>query len=300
MDENSILEREKSFVDRLGEKYQYDSNILHLLYVIVPAFIIKYGLEKERMIQNTFENIPILISKEKSKTTKAFYTSTLKKVDKTYQTEKFIVIKNYENIPLMELLDDLVHEMNHAIHSYRNEIHETKNYIYVRTGLTHRIYEKDTLKFVKKQDSYLLEEIINTKQTSDIINIIKKLKPKDSSLETTIYAINQETEETYESNSYFLQSYACREILKNRTFLSTLESLRWSGEVLEISKWFDDIMGKKGSYQKFIQDLNEMESLEIKYGKSRFWKKRILNQIRNLLQEMKNRMEQFNRNVNFR
>lgn len=300
MNENSILEREKSFVDRLGEKYQYDSNILHLLYVIVPAFIIKYGLEKERMIQNTLENIPILISKEKSKTTKAFYTSTLKKVDKTVQTEKFIVIQNYENIPLIELLDDLVHEMNHAIHSYRNEIHETKNYIYVRTGLTHRIYEKDTLKFVKKQDSYLLEEIINTKQTSDIINIIKKLKPKDSSLETTIYAINQETEETYESNSYFLQSYACREILKNRTFLSTLESLRWSGEVLEISKWFDDIMGEKGSYQKLIQDLNEMESLEIKYGKSRFWKKRILNQIRNLLQEMKNRMEQFNRNVNFR
>ncbi len=40
-----------------------------------------------------------------------------------------------------------------------------------------RIYKKDNLGFIKKDKSYILE---------DIINIMKDFNPKDKSLETTI------------------------------------------------------------------------------------------------------------------
>ena len=69
----------------------------------------------------------------------------------------------------------------------------------------------------------MLEEIINTKQTEDIINIIKSFDQNNSIISNTIYAINTETEHKYSSEAYFLQSYICKEILTNRTFISTLE-----------------------------------------------------------------------------
>lgn len=83
-----------------------------------------------------------------------------------------------------------------------------------------RIYKKDNLGFINKDESYILE---------DIINIMKNFNPKDKSLETTIYAINSEINHKYSSNLYYFQSYVCKEILNNRSFIFTLENLRLSG-----------------------------------------------------------------------
>ena len=51
MDSNAIIEREKAFIDKISDKYNYDSNIRHLLYLIIPAFIIKYDLNKLIILQ---------------------------------------------------------------------------------------------------------------------------------------------------------------------------------------------------------------------------------------------------------
>ena len=88
-------------------------------------------------------------SNKENKVVTAYYSSTPIKVDNEYKTKKIMVIQNYNNIGLIDLLDNLVHEFNHAINSYINEIKETKNYIYLRTGLTYRIFRKDDLSFVK-------------------------------------------------------------------------------------------------------------------------------------------------------
>lgn len=299
MNENYILEREKPYIDEISNKYHYDTNIKHILYIMIPAFIMKYGTSKEQLVLNTFRDIQIIRSNKESKNVRAYYSSTPKKQGEEYITKKYMVIYNYEKIGLIDLLDNLVHEFNHAINSYINETRVSKNYLYLRTGLTFRIYKKENLSFIKKDNSYILEEIINTKQTEDIINIMKDFKPTDTSIQNTIYAINAETSHKYNSDSYYLQSYICREILENRTFLSTLENLRINGEVYDIPNWFDDIMGEKGKYKELIQELVDVYELEVKLVEQKLFKSITIGKIRDKSRTIMHMINQFNNNVNF-
>ncbi len=300
MNSNIIIEREKPIIDEICDINKYDSNIRHLLYIIIPAFIMKYGIEKEKVVINTFKETKIISSNKEDKTIKAYYSSTPKMVDGDFQTRKYMVIQNYNNISLVSLLDNLVHEFNHAINSYTNEIKVTVKYLYLRTGLTFRIYQKDNCSFVKKQSSYILEEIINTKQSSDVINIIKEMDQTNPIISNTIYSINAETNSVYYSNAYYLQSFVCKEILDNKTFISTLEKLRINGEVYEINKWFDSITGIDGSYKELNELLVEIYNLEIKYSEQKFFKKRTIEKIRYTSKQILRIINRFNNNVIFK
>ncbi|MCI8568450.1 MAG: hypothetical protein HFJ11_00535 [Bacilli bacterium] len=300
MDSNKLIEKEHKYIDMICDKFNYDSNIRHLLYIIIPAFIIKYGIKRENLIRKTFENIKIICSNQENKVVKAYYTTSLRCNENSYFTNKYMIVQNYNNISLIELLDNLIHEFNHAINSYNNEIKVTKNYIYLRTGLTYRIYKKGDLSFVKKEASYILEEIINTKQTEDIINIIKTFDSSNSFFSNTIYAINNETNFNYKSKSYYLGSFVCKKILSNKTFIKTLENLRITGEIYDIDKWFDNIVGKNNSYNELIVFLNDIYNLEVEYSKKKFFKSLILNKIKLISSKIIKIVEMFDNNVNYR
>lgn len=300
MDFKLVIEKEKPFIDQISDKYDYDDNIRHLLYIIIPAFIIKYGIKNESLILNTFRDIRIIKSDKQDRYVKAYYSSHPVYENGKYSTVKFMVIQNYNKISLIDLLDNLVHEFNHAVNSYRDEIRVTKNYVYLRTGLTYRVYKKDPISFVRKDPSYLLEEIINTKQTEDVINIIKSFDGENRDISNTIYAINNETNHKYNSNSYYLESYACRQILENRTFINTLANLRLVGEVFNITKWFDDITGKDGSYKELISLLNKIYDLEKEYIKRKLFKSITLGKIRETSRKIMRIVDTFNNNVNYR
>ena len=300
MDSNLVIEKEKTFIDQISDKYEYDDNIRHLLYIIIPAFIIKYGIKNESLILNTFRDIRIIKSDREDKYVKAFFSSKPVYSDGEYTTVKYMVIQNYSKISLIDLLDNLVHEFNHAVNSYREEIRVTKKYIYLRTGLTFRIYGRDSINFIKKDPSYMLEEIINTKQTEEIIDIIKSFDENNRDISNTIYAINNETDHKYNSNSYYLESYFCRQILENRTFINTLANLRLTGDVYNITKWFDDIIGKEGSYKELIRLLNVIYELEIEYSERKLFKSITLGKIRKTSRQIMYIVETFNNNVNYR
>lgn len=300
MNPNQIIQREKEFIDKICDQYQYDENIRHLLYAIIPAFIIKYGVNKEKLILNTFRDIKIMITDAKDQYVKAYYSSKPILVGEEYQTVKYMVLQNYSGTDLVNLIDNLVHEFNHAVNSYVNEIKITKNYLYLRTGLTYRIYKKNSLEFVKKDTSYLLEEIINTKQTEEIINIIKSFDMNSGDMSNLIYALNHETGHKYSSNSYYLEGSICKQILENRTFIHTLANLRINGEVYDIHKWFDNITGEDGSYKELIHLLNEIYQLELEYAKKKMFRGFTLNKIRDTSRNVVRIVEKFDRNVNFR
>ena len=300
MDSNLVIEKEKAFIDQISDRYEYDDNMRHLLYIIIPAFVIKYGIKNESLILNTFRDIRIIKSEKQDKYVKAYYSSHPVYENGEYSTVKFMVIQNYNKISLIDLLDNLVHEFNHAVNSYRDEIRVTKNYIYLRTGLTYRVYKKDPLTFVRKDPSYLLEEIINTKQTEEVINIIKSFDFENRDISNTIYAINNETDHKYNSNSYYLESYACKQILENRTFINTLANLRLVGEVFNITKWFDDITGQEGSYKELISLLNRIYDLEKEYIDRKLFKSLTLGKIRETSRKIMRIVETFNNNVNYR
>ena len=300
MDSNLVIQREKEFVDKLCRDNGYDSNICHLLYVIVPAFVIKYGVNKEKTVLNAFRDTKIVTSDEKDKYIKAYYTSKLRQVSGEYKTSKYLVLQNYSNTRMVDLIDNIVHEFNHAVNSYINEIKVTNKYIYLRTGLTYRAYKKEDFSFIKKTKSYMLEEIINTKQTEEIINIMKGFSTSNKLVSDTVYAINSETNHKYNSNSYYLESYICKQILNNRTFINTLASLRFNGDVYNITKWFDDITGIDGSYKELTKLLNDIYDLEIEYSNRKIFKNIILNKIKSLSDRAMEIVKTFDKNVNVR
>lgn len=299
--DQKLITKYTSLIDELSKKYHYNSNITHLLYLIIPAFITKYSLSKEKMILNTFEQTQIIISPKKDKTIEAYYTSIPKYENNKITTTKYIVIQNYENISLIQLLDNLVHEFNHAINSYHKEIKIKNNILYLRTGLTNISYTLPDLSPLKKENSYILEEILNTNQTEEIINIIKNYHdPINQDLNNTIYAINSETSLSYNSKSYQTENLIFAPILENKTFLSTLNNLRISGDIDDIESWFNYITNIKNSYQKLNNNLIQIKQLETELLTTKIFKNRKINQIKSLLTNTLEIIEQFNHNCNYK
>ena len=294
-----IIERYSKLVEDISLKYNYDSNIKHLLYLIIPAFSIKYKY-REKLINDTFSSIPIMINKEKTGNVNAYYTSIPRSDNGKITTNKYIVVNNYEKISLVTLLDSLVHEYNHAINSYNNEIKEENNLIYVRTGLTFITYNKNTFNSVSKLPSYVLEEVINTKQTTMIIDIIKSYKGGIDFINNTIYAINGETANTYESKAYLLETKVLEGLINNKTFIYTLEDLRLNGQIDDIESWFNNITGIRNSYNELIKDLNKLMELELKYAKTKYFKGRITSKMKSVIRDINYVVTVFNDNCNYR
>ena len=151
---NKLVNKYIQFIDEISQKNKYDSNIKHLLYLIIPAFISKYTISKEKIILNTFTQTKIITSKKKNKIIQAFYTSIPSYLNDKIITKKYIIIQNYEKTPLIQLLDNLVHEFNHSINSYNKEIKIKNNILYLRTGLTHTNYSLPEL-IPQKKRKYL-------------------------------------------------------------------------------------------------------------------------------------------------
>lgn len=299
MEDKILVDRYKNFVDEICERYRYDGNIRHLLYIIIPGFVKKYGINKERLIMNVFQNVRVFISDKKSEIVNAYYTSVPRYMGDKLVTDKLIVIQNYEKISLVHLLDNLVHEFNHAIHSYHNEIRIDEEMVYLRTGLTWAMYDKKSLRPIEKDISYVLEEIINTRQTEEVIDIIKSFSGVSGEFGNTVYSINNETSDRYNSKAYFLESYICKKILENRTFISTLDSLRISGNVSDIEGWFDHIIGKSGTYKRFIRGLNQVLSMEMEFMNVRFFKKIKIQKLRKLTQEVMEIVDEFDSHCHY-
>lgn len=298
---SKLIEKYIPFIKELANQYDYDSNITHLLYLILPAFIQKYSLSKEQLILSTFQQTKIIISSKQDKNIQAYYTSIPSYQDKKISTTKFIVIQNYEKISLIQLLDNLVHEFNHAIHSYQQEIKIKNDSLYLRTGLTYSSYSLPNLTPLKKDSSYILEEILNTNQTEQIINIIKAYQ--DTSIPeiyNTIYSINNETDTNYISKSYYLENLLFQKILENKTFLSTLNKLRLTGDIEDIESWFNHITNINYSYQKLNHCLVNIMDLEKQLQTTKFFKNRIISKIKVNINQILDIINTFNQNCNYK
>ena len=294
-----VINRYKSFVDKISDYNNYDNNIRRFLYLIVPAFIIKYGYKKEGLIINTFTNVKIFVSNEESDMVNAFYTSIPRYDMGKIVTNKMIVIKNYNKIKLVNLLDSLVHEFNHAVNSYNYEFKIDDNNLYLRTGLTYSIYDKTSLKPIKKDESYVLEEIINTRQTESIINIIRDFDINNNLVSNTIYSINSEVSNNYNSMAYFYESAISKRILDNKTFISTIENLRISGSIDDIEGWFDNIVGENGVYKKLVLLLKKILDMEIELSKTKYFKSFKINKIKDMSRSVIDIVNTFDNSTNY-
>lgn len=306
MEENYSLYIDKyiSFVDEISSRYHYDENIKHLLYVIIPAFVIKYGIKNEKTVLNCFSSTIIYKDNTLNKSnTYGFFDRNIY-YDGEYKIKKYIVIKNNQYSSYAELLDTFVHEFNHSINSINNEIKYDESYIYLRTGLSYVKYDKSTIKPVDRDNYFVLEEVINTKQSEDILTIISNLNKyniNNNEINSLIFSINSELKSSrYVSQAYSLQKYICSDLIKNKTFISTLGSLRFNGEVDDISYWFDNITGNKGDYVKINDLLKMIYECEKQFSNKKLNNKIIIYKLRKYNNSISDIITQFDNNCVYR
>lgn len=306
---NAFLNKYIDFTNQLSDKFHYPSNIKHVLYLIIPAFVIKYGFKEERTILSCFDSVPIYINNSNNKVCTAYFDRKLHKKEEQglikYYSSGEIVINNYQGSTLIELIDSLVHEFNHAINSVTNEVKWNDEEVSLRTGLSYiHFFREDINKVKSRSTDITLEEIINTKQTESIINIINSFsqyKIENLEFSNTLYALSHDIEKNgYVSNAYYFQSYICKELMKNKTFIPTVENLRFKGNVDDIESWFDDITGKKGSYKRLTFLLDRILKGEMELGKVRWFKKYKVNKIMEKSREVLEIVNTFDKNCIYR
>ena len=280
---NAFLDKYIEFVNQISIENKYEANIKHLLYLIVPAFIYKYGINNETSIMECFRKIKIHTTDTKNGYVRATFNRTLKKENNNFYTEKYIVINDYSLTNLPPLIDNIIHEFNHAINSINNEVTYDDKYVYVRTGLSKTSYDKETLKQVSKSNEIALEEVLNTSQAEEIMNILNSFgnfKIDNYELESMLHALKNEIGTSYKSDAYQYQKYVCDELINNKTFTPTISNLRFKGFIEDIPNLFDDVIGKENSYKKLNSLLTEIHELVVKYSNAHLFKNRILSKIR--------------------
>lgn len=295
-----IFNKYIEFVD--GLDMNYSAVIKNLLYIIIPGFVLRYGIENEKIILNVFRETTIKINDTKNSIVQAYYQNLPYKIGNTIKTKKSIVLLNYRENNLVELLDNLVHEYNHAVNSYSNGIIINDDSFKIRTGISYIKYDKESLKFISKDKSYIFEEILNTKETEEIINIIhgfKKYNFENSKINSALYLIDNHITDRYSSDAYLLETIFTSELIKNTTFLANLSSLRIKGNVEDINYWFDNITGKDGSFNRLIDIVIELSSLKYDKNLSFFKKRKLNNKVKELYKNTKEIINLFNNNCNF-
>ncbi len=305
---NEFLNKYISFVNRISDKNSYPKNLRHVLYLIVPAFVQKYGFNYESTIERCFEEVPIIISEKENDSCTAFFARNMKKnpdgEKPLYYTQKYIVLQQYQNASLIELFDNIIHEMNHAVNSIINEIKYDEKTVSMRTGLVYMTYDRNNLKkVISKDNTTTLEEIINTRQTESLIEIIKNyanFEIDNPEFSSCLYSIKSSISSDYQSNAYLLQSYVCKELMKNKTFIPTVENLRFKGNVDDIPSWFDNITNIDGSYLKLARLLDEILEDEKKLVKVKWFKNIKINKIREKINAVLEIVAIFDKNCVYR
>ena len=301
---NFLIDRYYEFVNTVSKKNNYDENISHLIRLLLIVFVIKYDIKNEKIIMECFEKTKIIVSDNKKNGEEAFFYRNISLSDR-YISNKYIIINDFYKENYIELIDTLIHEFNHAINSMVNEISFDEKNIYLRTGLSYLTYSKDDLNnAIDKSNEYVLEEVINTSQTVDIINIIKSIEEERiDSLEFSnfIHVIKEEVSGSeYVSKAYLLETKLLEPLINNRTFISTIENMRFMGKTNEIDIWFDSISNIKGQYMMLNKLLKELFDLELVYINRKVFKKDVELNIRKKINNVKVVVELFNNNCIYR
>ena len=161
---NDFLNKYIDFTNNLSSKNNYPNNIKHVLYLIIPAFVMKYGIREERNILSCFENVPIYISDKTNKLYTAYFNRRLySKMEDgliKYYSSKEVVINNYYDTTLIDLIDSLAHEFNHAVNSIANEIKWNDEEVSLRTGLSYIHFFRSDINKVKSISQEVRNKIL--------------------------------------------------------------------------------------------------------------------------------------------
>lgn len=279
---NSFIDNLALFVDELSEKYRYDNNIRHLLYLVIPSFVSYYGFGKVKIIKEIFENVPIFLFDAKD--------GVFAKYEKYINDNKIsarILVSNINNNAISDTVDQLIHEYNHAINSYYNAFIDGK----MRTGIS---FSSNGV----SDNRYILEETINTYQTEKIIEYIKNFDEnaiKNKEVANTIYNLKHDHYGRFKSKAYHLYTELLKDFFKINSLMLTLEDNRFYGDIDSFISYFDLVL-YKGSFDILNTKLSLLDINIKEYERRKIFKKKKLFKIRTLAREIINLINDFNKN----
>jgi len=91
-----------------------------------------------------------------------------------------------------------------------------------------------------------------------------------------------------------------KQILENKTFISTLNNLRLTGDINNIEEWFNNITNQKDSYQKLNNYLQEIMNLEQKLITQKLFQSITINKIKKYISLVLDIINTFNQNCNYK
>ena len=89
-------------------------------------------------------------------------------------------------------------------------------------------------------------------------------------------------------------------VLENKTFISTLNILRISGDIEDIESWFDNITFQKNSFKQLNNYLKEITILEKKLEIQTLFKQVTINKIKTYIDKIIQIINLFNNNCNYK
>lgn len=190
---NPFIDQIVYTIDNMFEKKDIPQEIINYLYLVSAGMILNYGLDYTKYIYKAIgdtkyiygmEDINNKLSKEEYERLNfdikqnAYAISKVESCSQDGDITKILgisytlLIAN-TNANKHELLEFIVHELNHILSSLNNTFIYKDNDLYFRYGLfrTRINNSKDKL-----ETGRILNEVINTLQTEDIIKNIIKLK----------------------------------------------------------------------------------------------------------------------------
>lgn len=178
---------------------------------------------RDQILNNHLKNIPGFVSN--------YYDSNDEQVHRT------IYLSSYRQ-SILDLLDIMVHEMNHIVNSKENETFFLGDHLTYRTGLCYQ---------VDGQKKYFtLEEIYNTLQVEEIIHIIRQFSScsiEDKYLTKLVEQISKQSKNGFQSAAYQDISSLVRPLFRNPIFHDFVKTERWNGHLDKIQEQFNYVVG---------------------------------------------------------
>lgn len=185
------------------------------------------------------------------------------------ENDKPFIAASIDHVGITRLLNSFIHEMGHIIKGYVNgySIKEDKDkvFAYVRSGL-----QVDGIKFEKKSSEYynyrimeVLDEVINTVQTTEALQEIKALDGTipDKDVQDFFNMFNKNLLD--EDYGYKKTVKAFRPLWESKSFKKVIEDNIIEGKISRIKNYFDS-RTYKGAFTDLgdlLDDLDEVDSI---------------------------------------
>ena len=285
---NDLLNYSKVLVDQINKSKKCPQELKVLQYVIFAGMISYYGFEYVDTIFKAFaapnfyytnsslneimksNNIfdPSVEKSIKNGDVEAFVLLRFGKngLGKLYVNRDIYIIDGVDTKP-DELVEKVIHEINHVVNSINNPICIKSGNEVVRSGLS-------VIGIVDSLRSYnMLEESVNVLQSAEIMEHILAFTQcdiKDSEIKRLLDKIKYAFGSKREGLGYEAIVPAVRPLYLNPEFKKVVKRQRMVGRIVPIKANFERKVGE-GSYNEFCKTLDDLEA-----SCNSFWKRAFL------------------------